>query len=162
MESLKALVGGFSKTSTDCIEHRHWLNLATVALLIDHDRRVDVSAILLPIADLLIDPRVVYFQVTPFAFIRYTEAIFDTVSGLGPIKLDIVMCSPRAVLINDRETCLVNPIDVVPPQLSLVRSLYVFPNAELAKIFQHDISTLLVSIRGLNCAVATASEAVVF
>jgi hypothetical protein len=72
------------------------------------------------------------------------------------------MCSPRAVLINDRETCLVNPIDVVPPQLSLVRSLYVFPNAELAKIFQHDISTLLVSIRGLNCAVATASEAVVF
>lgn len=51
---------------------------------------------------------------------------------------------------------------VLPPLDSIILRHLVFPDAELADILEHDIAALDVCIAGLDGAVASATETVLF
>ena len=146
MERLQALVGWVGEASTNRVEHRHGLDLATVCLLVDYDGGVDVGSVIFPVRDLLINERVMCAVAAPLAFFEASEALFDALIGHGPVNLQELVSAAGAVLIDDRVTLRVNSLDVTPPLHSVVGRLQFVPHAELADVLEHDVTTLDIGI----------------
>lgn len=69
MQCLQALIGRITETGADCIEDAERLNLTTVSLLINDNRRVDVCTVLLPVGNLLVNEKVLGAVKAPFGHV---------------------------------------------------------------------------------------------
>lgn len=115
MQSFEAHVRCVRKTGTDSIKDAKGLNLATVSLLVDHDRWVDVGTELLPVANLIINVQVRGGGLTPLRLLEFSEAILHTFMSCIKVEVKMLMSTAGAILIDHRVARRVDLLDIAPP-----------------------------------------------
>jgi len=161
VQSFQTDIRSIGEAGADSIENTQWLNLSTVGFLVDDDWRVDVCAKFFPVIDLLLNIAVFGRDFSPAAFWNVKETFLDAFLGFIKVNFKVFVRPSWAVFVNYRVARRVDLPDVAPPFERLIGFSEVVPEAHLAKIFEHDVSTLDVRVWRLNRAVGTTTITVV-